>query len=496
MNDVRKLFAALALLAVMAVSCRRGRPAERSLELPDWQPEMARTPARWLEEEPIRLLRDYVRIDTRNPPGRERPGAEFLKRYLDCEGIPSELICPDRDRCNLYSRLPGRSRNKAILLLNHIDVVPVADSLWTKPPFGGTIEKSYLYGRGSYDMKSIAISQLLAYVDLFHSGLLPDRDVVFLAECGEELGGTDGVPWIYEHRPDVLAGVDLVLNEGGYEEVVAGVPRYIGIEVGQGGMAYAILGSDDPAVLRPEETFRSLDLFVPPAPALAQFFDAISEFRPPFFANAFRHPELLKLPEVRKWIPYQNLSLVTGGIWRQPPFEGRLLPEFSGGYQWGAVAMVSLPLGVDPKPYFTPLLERLESRGAHVIFSLCGPPGTASPFPTADTNAIRRVLQAVAPGVPVIPLVNSFSGTTSLEFRKRGVPAYGFTPFQIDPFDAARRHGNDERIFLPFYTRGVGTMREVLFEVSGALTENRASSNQELTKIVAFSGKLTLSCLD
>jgi acetylornithine deacetylase/succinyl-diaminopimelate desuccinylase-like protein len=63
-------------------------------------------------------------------------------------------------------------------------------------------------------------------------------------------------------------------------------------------------------------------------------------------------------------------------------------------------------------------------------------------------------------------MVNSFAGTTSIEFRKRGIPAYGFTPFMIDPMDAARRHGNDERIFLPFYTRGLLTMREVLYEMA------------------------------
>ncbi len=465
-KETRKFAVVLAvLLAGLVFSCR-GRETPREIPLPEWQPEVARTPERWLQDPSVRLLRDYVRIDTRNPPGRERPGAEFLKSYLDCEGIPSELICPERDRCNLYSRIRGRSAGKAILLLNHIDVVPVAASLWSKPPFGGTIERSYLYGRGSYDMKSIGISQLLAFVDLFHSGRVPTRDVVFLAECGEELGGTDGVSWIYEHRPEVLNGIDFVLNEGGYEEAVAGYPRYFGIEIAQGGMAYAILGADDPAALKPDQTFESLRLYVAPSPVLKEYFDAISEFRPPFFANAFRHPELLKLPEVRKWIPYQNLSLVTGGVSQQNPFAAALLPEYAYGNKWATVVIVSVPLGIDPRPFFDRVLEKNRARGARVNFTLCGPVGTPSPYPTADTDAIFNVLEAVAPGVPVIPIVNSFSETTSLEFRKRGIPAYGFTPFQIDPLDAARRQGNDERVFLPFFTRGIRIMREVLFEAT------------------------------
>ena len=469
----------LCLVLCLAVSCGRSRDLRNDLALPDWQPEIARTPDRWLQETPIRLLRDYVRIDTRNPPGRERPGAEFLKSYLDCEGIPSELICPERDRCNLYSRIAGRSPGRAVLLLNHIDVVAVAPALWTKPPFGGTIERSYLYGRGSYDMKSIGISQLLAFVDLAHSGIVPSRDVIFLAECGEEFGGTDGVAWIYEHRPALLAGVDFVLNEGGYEEAVAGYPRYFGIEVAQGGMAYAILGSDDASVLKPEKAFESLGLYVPPDPALKAYFDAISEFRPPFFANAFRHTELLKLPEVRTWIPFQNLSLVTGGISQQPPFSATLLPEYTYGNKWGTVVVVSVPLGIDPRSFFDRVLEQFRRRGARVNFAYCGPSAAPSPYPTADTEAIQRVLQAVSPAVPVIPIVNAFSSTTSVEFRKRGIPAYGFTPFQIDPLDAARRHGNDERIFLPFFTRGVSVMREVLFEVAQGVTEKKSGERAD-----------------
>jgi acetylornithine deacetylase/succinyl-diaminopimelate desuccinylase-like protein len=460
----RRVFSVVLLLALVA--CRREENRLPQPPLPEWQPEVARTPERWLQDPAIRLLRDYVRIDTTDPPGRERPGAEFLKAYLDCEGIPSELICPERDRCNLYSRLRGKTPGRALLLLNHIDVVPVAGPLWSKPAFEGLIEKSYLYGRGSYDMKSIAISQLLAFVDLAHSGFVSDRDVVFLAECGEEYGGTDGVSWIFDHRPDVLSGIGMVLNEGGYEEVVAGTPRYIGIEVAQGGMAYAMLGSDDPAVLKPAQPFESLELYVPPAPILQRYFDEVAEFRAPFFANAFRHTELLKQPEVRKWIPFQNLSLVTGGIWWPPRFSSAQFPEFAYGYKFGSVVVVSVPLGVDPRPYFDRVLAELQRRGVRVNFSACGPPATPSPFPTDDTRALWRVFEALAPGLPVIPIVNSFSATTSVEFRRRGIPAYGFTPFQIDPLDAARRHGNDERVFLPFYTRGVATMREAVFELA------------------------------
>ena len=38
-------------------------------------------------DEVVKILSDFVRIDTSNPPGNETKGAEYLKSILDREGI-------------------------------------------------------------------------------------------------------------------------------------------------------------------------------------------------------------------------------------------------------------------------------------------------------------------------------------------------------------------------------------------------------------------------
>jgi len=451
-----------ALVSFLSAGCRKTGPPP----LPEWQTEIARRPERWLQDPDVRLLRDYVRIPTVDPPGNERPGAEFLKAYLDCEGIPSELICPEKDRCNLYARIRGKNPGRGLLLLNHIDVVPVVRAEWTRDPFGGEIHQSYLYGRGSYDMKSIGIAQMVAFADLARSRVVPDRDVVLLAECGEEFRWEDGVRWIFAHRPDVLEGIDCVLNEGGLTEIVAGIPRYWGIEIAQGGQAFAIVSSDSADALKAPERFRPLGMYVAPEPAVQEYFNEVAEFRAPFFAHAFRHPELLKDPEVRKWIPFQNLSLVTGGALFSGPFGAERLPGYDSTGKFDAAIMVSLPVGMDAGPILERLLAETLRPGVRVISRQRGPATSASEFDHPDVRAIRRVIAATNPGVPVIPVVNAFSETTSAEFRARGIRAYGFTPFQIDPVDASRRHGKEERMFLPFFTRGMVMMREVLWELT------------------------------
>ena len=80
-----------------------------------------------METEAVKLLREYVRIDTSNPPGRTRPAIEFLARTLDCEGIPVTVTGGDPERPILVARLKGRTSEGALALHNHADVVPAGD---------------------------------------------------------------------------------------------------------------------------------------------------------------------------------------------------------------------------------------------------------------------------------------------------------------------------------------------------------------------------------
>ncbi|MEI4884204.1 M20 family peptidase, partial [Klebsiella pneumoniae] len=82
-------------------------------------------------------LQEYLRVDTTNPPGRERLAADFLKKILDAEGIENRTYDLGNERANILARLPGRGLGRPILLLNHMDVVPADAERWTVPPFSG-----------------------------------------------------------------------------------------------------------------------------------------------------------------------------------------------------------------------------------------------------------------------------------------------------------------------------------------------------------------------
>jgi acetylornithine deacetylase/succinyl-diaminopimelate desuccinylase-like protein len=457
----------LVLLALVSlVFCReRSRP----VPMPDWQYEISRSADRWLRDYPeVRLLRDYVRIDTTNPPGNERRGAEFLRDELACEGIPSQLLCPEASRCNLYARLPGADHSRAIVLLNHIDVVPAYSPHWHHDPFGGEIATSYLYGRGSYDMKSVGVVQLAAFVALARSGLPLARDVIFLAEADEEeFGGKLGSDWILARRPELLSGVDLVLNEGGYQDVVAGFPRAWQVEIGQTALGTFFQGSDEKAAI-PAGGYRDLGGFTVPSEQVRRVLRESADIRPPFYVRGLLDPErLAREPDVRKFTSPMFLALVAPMAYETGPISRQWLLGWNLSHAWESQVAVSVPYGGgDPRPWVEMVKAEGRKNGLSIEHEVVIDAAPPSPYPSPDTETLRNTVAVIYPGVRFVPIINGFAESTSTLFRARGVPAYGFTPFLIDAMDAARRHGNDERIFLPFFTRGATVMREVLFELA------------------------------
>ncbi|MBC8000167.1 MAG: hypothetical protein IAF58_19590, partial [Leptolyngbya sp.] len=85
-------------------------------------------------QEAIKLLCDYLKIDTTVPPGNEKLGAEYLAGVLKQNGIDAQLFETAPNRSCVYARLKGNGKKKAVVLLNHIDVVPAVAADWKHPP--------------------------------------------------------------------------------------------------------------------------------------------------------------------------------------------------------------------------------------------------------------------------------------------------------------------------------------------------------------------------
>ena len=187
-----------------------------------------------LRDETTALLRDLIRIDTTNPPGRETAAATLLQDYLEASGVECELVARDPDRANLVARIRGTGDGPSLALLGHTDVVPADPAGWRHAPFSGHLDdEGYVWGRGAIDMKNETASRAVTLAFLARSGFEPRGDLVLIAEADEENGEDEvGLGWLVRERPDIAT--DYALNEGASERLALADGRtVVTINVGE-----------------------------------------------------------------------------------------------------------------------------------------------------------------------------------------------------------------------------------------------------------------------
>ena len=165
-------------------------------------------------EETLNHLSRLIQIDTTNPPGKETLVVDYLREALEAEGVATETYALDPERANLVARVRGNGSKKPILIMGHTDVVGVQADKWDKPPFSGLREDGWLYGRGSLDDKDTVAAGMMVILMLERYGVELDRDVIFLAEAGEEGTPDVGINFMVENHWDAIAA-EYCLAEGG-----------------------------------------------------------------------------------------------------------------------------------------------------------------------------------------------------------------------------------------------------------------------------------------
>jgi len=432
-----------------------------------------------LLKEAIHYLQEYIRIDTVNPPGNEIEGARFFKKIFDAESIPCQLFEPSLGRGNLLATLRGSGKKRPVLLLNHMDVVPVERNRWEVDPFEGVIKDGYLYGRGTLDDKSMGIVEMMALLILGREKVHLKRDILFFAAADEETGGGWGVEWAVGNLPS-LRESEYALNEGGYVILnEAGVAdRY---EISNGQKVIFQLQ------LRAEGTsgHGSMPHFNNPNVKLVQALDRLMKWQTPynilpmvkecFSRMARKQPsdERDFFDDIEKGLSNPSFSswLTSNPIYNAMIRDTISLTILQGGSKVNVIpseSTATLDCRLIPGSSKENFLKEIKKRLGDEIEvevkseSLFLPP---SPFDTDLFRAIQKFAGKNDPDCPVVP--HLLSGATDSRFlREKGIIAYDFCPFRLTEKELMIVHGNNERIALENLRFGMKMMVEILKEVA------------------------------
>jgi acetylornithine deacetylase/succinyl-diaminopimelate desuccinylase-like protein len=435
--------------------------------------------------EAIDHLVELVKIRSVNPPGNETEVAEYVKAVLAAEGIESAFYALDPARANLVARLPGNGAKRPILIMGHTDVVGVQPENWTADAFSGIREQGYVYGRGTLDDKDSVAAGMMVMILLTRLGVELDRDVIFLAESGEEGTPEVGINFMVDKHWDTIAA-EYCIAEGGESVIRDGHVHIVGIEttqkmprrvtlVARGTPGHGSVPRLDNAVMilanavaraaawqtemRLNETtetyFRRMAAIVPPEEAL--LYENVAnpemteEIQQHFLETFPYHYSILRssvVPTVidagfrRNVIPSEASAIL----------DIRMLPdEDVEGFYAELAAVIDDPrVEIVPEPIYRP----------------------AAP-PSAIDNEMFQALEQVAaemyPQSAVLPIMST-GATDSAQLRAKGVQSYGIGPARtIEEINSGYgAHGDNERVAEDAFVSMVEYLWRVILEVAAS----------------------------
>src|SRR5918995_5242500 len=173
------------------------------------QPDWAK-----IDEETLRHFQAIIKMDSTDPPGKEQDVVAYLKQVLESEGIPVQIFSKEPHRPNLVARIKGTGKQRPLLIMAHTDTVNVDPKKWTHPPFGAVRDGGYVYGRGTVDDKDNLVAGVMLMLLLKRNNVPLDRDVILLAESGEEGAPDVGAQFMIDNHLDAV-NAEYCLAEGG-----------------------------------------------------------------------------------------------------------------------------------------------------------------------------------------------------------------------------------------------------------------------------------------
>ncbi len=414
-----------------------------------------------LRPEVLQHYRSLIQLDTTS--GHETLAVNYLKKVLEDAGIPTQTFALNPNRANLVARLKGNGSKRPLLILAHTDVVGVDRAKWPVDPFGAVIKDGYIWGRGSKDDKPVLTANLMTMLLLKRSGIPLDRDVIFLAESGEEADAEGvGINYIVrEHFADIDA--EFAMTEGGDAQIDNGRVTRVNIGtaekvpararlVATGTAGHGSVPRLDNPLIHLSRAVEKVGLWETPMrlnETTRSYFEKLAAISPPERAAVYRallDPNTAAAAQkfLRERVPGEYSMLRTSVV--PTIFKAGVGANVIPSEAEATLDIRALP-DEDVKAFYAELTKVIDDPAVKVEpIPQTRPASPASKLGTEMYQAMQRAANAIYPGATVIPSMST-GASDMAQLRAKGIQSYGVGPASTEA-DAINypAHGDVERL--------------------------------------------------
>jgi len=411
----------------------------------------------------LRHYRALIQIDTSSPPGNETKAVEYLKKVLEAEGIPVKIFAQDPNRANLVARLKGNGSKRPILILAHTDVVGVQREKWPVDPFGAVMKDGYIWGRGSRDDKPILAANLMVMLLLKRERVPLDRDVIFLAESGEEADVTGvGINFMVNQHFDEI-DAEFSLTEGGGATfngsrvsivdigTAEKVPARVRL-VASGTSGHGSVPRADNALIHLAAAVEKVGKWETPMrlnDTTRTYFEKLAAISAP--REASHYNDLLdpqRAAAAQRYLavyePGRSAMLRTSVV--PTMMKAGIGPNVIPSEAEATLDIRALPDEDIPK-FYEEMRKVIGDPAVKIVpIPMTRPPSPASRLDTEMYRALEQMSHRMYPGSTVLPDMST-GASDKAQLRNKGVQSYGIGPYSSDA-DSANygAHGDVERL--------------------------------------------------
>jgi len=428
------------------------------------------------QQQAFDIYRDIIAIRTARGQAKTPEMVAYLVSRLKAAGFAdADITVTDYDSAGervqgLVVRFPATKPDgrKPIVMLGHMDVVDALAEDWVLPPFTLTEKDGFFFGRGTTDNKYGIASLVHTFIRLKQEGWSPRRDLYLVFSGDEETGMISSRAQAEYVASQIDPAYVLNSDAGGISLAPDNTPLAMGVQAAEKTFATFELTVTNPGghSSRPRADNAIYDLSdalqkiaayrfpVQASPLTRAFLGALGQITPGETGAAMRafaadptdaaaiavlraNPEtvgtlgttcvatMLRAGHAENALPQSATATVNCRIF---PGEGAAATE----------AALCEVIGND-KLQFRLLTDVTES--------------PASAVPDEVSAALRKVIDARYPGLPIQPYMES-GGTDGMHYRARGLAAVAISGAASRPQDMFA-HGLNERLSVAAFYGGL-----------------------------------------